>query len=126
MVCSYSLKGLGFRRFLVCAFGPRMPAVSCGARPHVGRGHAKPPHIMVLEGLEWGVAPKSGEIMAVRIGNGRMESEWLERKRGPAESVWLHEKSHGSAAGSPRSSSARSSFARSSPERAPVFGYCAS
>lgn len=99
MVCSYSLKGLGFRRFLVCAFGPRMPAVPCGARPHVGRGHAKPPHTMVSEGLEWGVAPQSGEIMAVRIGNGRMESEWLESKRGPAESVWLREKSHGSAAG---------------------------
>lgn len=99
MVCSYSLKGLGFRRFLVCAFGPRMPAVPCGARPHVGRGHAKPPYTMVSEGLEWGVAPKSGEIMAVGIDNGRMESEWLERKRGPAESVWLHEKSHGSAAG---------------------------
>lgn len=67
MVCSYSLKGLGFRRFLVCAFDPRMPAVPCGARPHVGRGHAKPPHTMVSEGLEW------GRGAPIRGNNGRQD-----------------------------------------------------
>lgn len=74
---------------------------------------------MVLEGLEWGVAPKSGEIMAVRIDNGRMESEWL-------ESVWLHEKSHGSAARVATFIICPFIVCTFIPERAPVFGYCAS